>query len=68
MKLHKSVIDKLIYYFTTFGGYERETKLRNKLNELDLTPYERKENASGEVILVTTDDYIKELEGNRRKG
>lgn len=65
MRLHKSVVDKLIYYFQTFGGYEHETKLRNKLTELDLTPYERKENSSGEVILVSTEDFIRELEGKK---
>lgn len=66
MKMHKSVVDKLIYLFQTFGGYEHETKLRKKLTEMDLTPYERKENTSGEVILVTTEDYIRELEGKRK--
>lgn len=66
MKMHKSVIDKLIYLCQTFGGYEHEHKLRAKLNEIDLTPYERKESVNGEVILVSTDDYIRELEGKRK--
>lgn len=68
MRLHKSIVDKLIYYFQTFGGYEHETKLRKKITEMDLTPYERKESQSGEVILVLTEDYIKELEGSKRRG
>ncbi len=66
MKLHKSVVDKLLYFYQTFGGYERETKLREMIKNLDLTPYERKENGNGEVVLVSTEDYIKELEGKRR--
>lgn len=66
MKMHKSVIDKLIYFCQTYGGYEHEHKLRAKLNEIDLTPYERKELNIGEVILVMTNDYITELEGKRK--
>jgi len=65
MKLHKSVVDKIIYYCTTFGGYDTERKLREKINELDFTPYERKEAHNGEVILVLTEDYIKQIEGKR---
>jgi hypothetical protein len=66
MKMHKSVIDKLIYLCQTFGGYEHEHKLRAKFNDLDMTPYERKEINTGETILVLTDDYIRELEGKKR--
>lgn len=66
MRLHKSVIDKMIYYCQTYGGYEHEHKLRAKLNELDMTPYERKENNTGETILVLTEDYIRELEGKKK--
>lgn len=67
MKMHKSVIDKLIYYCQTYGGYEHEHKLRAKFAEIDLTPYERKELKIGEVILVMTNDYITELEGKRKQ-
>jgi len=66
MRLHKSVIDKMIYLCQTYGGYEHEHKLRAKLNELDMTPYERKETNTGETILVLTEDYIRELEGKRK--
>lgn len=66
MKLHKSVIDKLIYYCQTYGGYEHEHKLRAKFNEVDLSPYERKEVNAGETILVMTEDYIQQLEGKRK--
>lgn len=66
MRMHKSVVDKIIYLCQTFGGYEHEHKLRAKINELDLTPYERKESNPGETILVLTDDYIKQLENKRK--
>lgn len=66
MKMHKSVVDKLIYLCQTFGGYEHEHKLRAKINELDMTPYEKKEVNAGETILVLTEDYIREIEGKRK--
>jgi len=64
MKLHKSVVDKLLYIVDTYSGYEREVRLRKHIEAIDLTPYERKE-SSGEVILVLTEDYLKQLEGKR---
>lgn len=67
MKLHRSVIDKLLYLCQTYGGYEHETKLKAKFNEIDLTPYERKENNNGDVILVLTEDFMRELQGKRTK-
>lgn len=66
MKIHRSVVDKLIYYCQTYGGYEHETKLRAKIQEIDLTPYERKENGNGDTILVLTEDFVRELQGKRK--
>ncbi len=66
MKIHRSVVDKILYLCQTFGGYENETKLRAKINELDLTPYERKEKNSGETILVLTEDYLRQLQPKQR--
>lgn len=62
MKIHRSVVDKIVYLCQTYGGYEHETKLRARINELDLTPYERKENNNGETILVLTEDFLRELQ------
>lgn len=61
MKIHRSVVDEILYLCQTYGGYEREHKLRAKIQELDLTPYERKENNSNETILVLTKDFVREL-------
>lgn len=61
MKLHPSVVEKILYLNQTLSGYEHETKLRKAIAGLDLTPYDRK--ASGETILVLTEDFIKELSG-----
>lgn len=61
MKLHSSVIEKLLYIYQTYGGFQDEHKLRACLDTLDLTPYERKTTANQELILVLTEDYVKEL-------
>lgn len=63
MKVHKSVIEKILYMVRTYGGYENETKLKKHLESIDLTPYDRK--ATGETILVLTEEYIKQLSGNK---
>jgi hypothetical protein len=61
MKLHTSVVEKLLNIYTNFGGFSNETKLKEQLENLDLTPYERKTTDSQEVILVVTEDYVREL-------
>lgn len=65
MKLHPSVVTKLLDLYANFGGFQNEQKLRDKLVELDFTPYERKTTPDGEVILVLTEDYLKEV--NKRR-
>jgi len=61
MKLHSSVIEKLLQIYTNYGGFQDERKLREQLLKLDFTPYERKSTVDQEVILVLTDDYMKQL-------
>lgn len=65
MKLHSSVVEKLLYLYQTYGGFQDERKLRAHLDALDLTPYERKTTANQELILVLTEDYVKELSKKR---
>lgn len=60
MKLHQSVIDKLIFLFDNYGGHVNNAKLRQHLDVLDLTPYEKKTGGQ-EVILVLTEDMMKQL-------
>lgn len=60
MKLHASVIEKLIYLMQTYGGYENEKKLRAHLDNVDLTVYERK-TGKQDMVLVLTEDYVKNL-------
>lgn len=63
MRLHRSVVDKLLLIYQNYGGQERDTKIRNMISNLDLTPYER-QGSDQEVILVLTEDYVKALSGN----
>ena len=63
MKLHKSVVDKLIGWCTNYGGHSNETKLANLFQELRVTPYVRSgESPSKEsMVLVETQQYLLEL-------
>jgi len=56
MKLHDSLIDRLVRIYTTYGGYREETRLVNELKSLDLSEYTRQ---SGEAILVETAELDK---------
>jgi len=61
MKLHPSVIEKLINLFQNYGGHPEENKLKNHLVNLDLTIYERK-TGNQDMVLVLTEDYVKSLQ------
>ena len=65
MKLHTSVIEKLLQIYANYGGFQDERKLKEQLLKLDLTPYERKTTVDQEVILVDTEDYMKMLNNQR---
>lgn len=60
MKLHTQVIEKLIYLYENYGGHLNNAKLKVKLEELDLSAYERKTGGQ-DVILVLTADLAKAL-------
>lgn len=59
MKLHATVIDKIVHLYETYGGHRNESKLRSMVAELDLSEYERQ---SGEKVLVMTDQLNQEKE------
>jgi len=65
MKLHSSVVEKLLYLFENYGGHGTHAKLRGFLDGIDLTPYEKK-TGDQEVILVLTEDFVKQLSGNKK--
>lgn len=60
MRMHGSVIEKIIWMVQNLGGHENDSKLRDALKALDFTPYERKQ-GNQELILVLTEDYMKVL-------
>ena len=60
MKLHTQVIEKLIYLYENYGGHLNNGKLKAKLEELDLSAYERKTGGQ-DVILVLTEDLKRAL-------
>jgi hypothetical protein len=64
MKLHSSVTEKLIHYFENYGGHSTHDKLRKLINSMDLTPYEKK-TGSQEVVLVLTEDFMKQVAGGK---
>lgn len=66
MKLHTSVIEKLLNIYANFGGFQDERKLKQQLLMLDLTPYERKTTSDQEVILVDTEEYMKMLNNQQK--
>ncbi len=66
MKLHASVVTKLLQIYTNFGGFSDERRLREHLEAVDLTVYERKTTQEQEMLLVLTEDYVKQLSGNKQ--
>jgi hypothetical protein len=60
MKLHTTVIEKLVQIYDTYGGHRNENKLRSILQQVDLSEYVRQ---SGEKILVMSEDLDQAKEG-----
>lgn len=56
MRLHSTLIEKLVRVFTTYGGHKDEKKLREELSKIDIGTYTR---MSGETILVDSSDLTK---------
>lgn len=61
MRLHQSVIEKILLIYTNYGGFSNDLKLRAHLESLDMTVYERKTTQNQEMVLVLTEDYVKQL-------
>lgn len=60
MKLHPHVIEHLIFLFENYGGHVNNSKLKDKLNAIDLSAYERK-TGTQDIVLVLTDKLMSEL-------
>ena len=66
MKLHPSVVAKIIQICHHLSGHSTEKKLHEELSKLDLTAYQKK-TGDQQTVLVTTEDYIKEIQGSSTK-
>jgi hypothetical protein len=60
MKLHPQVVERLIYLYENYGGHVNNVKLKSKLEQIDLSAYERK-TGEQDVVLVLTEDLVKAL-------
>ena len=64
MKLHNTMIEKLIQIYTTYGGWQGEKKLKAELEKLNLAVYNQQ--GTGNQVLVDADaleKYISEING-----
>ena len=59
MKLHQTLIEKLVNIFTTFGGWQGEKKLYEELGKLNIATYTQQ--SSGEDVLVDADQLSKAI-------
>ena len=63
MKLHGTVLNKIMNLYKTYSGHSFESKLRDAYTYLDFTPYDSK--TTGEYYVVLTEDYLKALRGQQ---
>ena len=61
MKLHNTVIEKLIRLYANYGGYPEERKLSQALNEMHLDTYQQ-QSGNRETVLVLEEDLKKYTE------
>jgi len=54
MKLHQTLLDKLIVLFEVNSGWPEQRKLKEALSRLDLTVYKQKD---GTEVLVSTKQF-----------
>jgi len=59
MRLHPSTIQRLLKIYDSYGGYREETKLRQALEELDLSSYHQQ--THNREVLVCTDELQEAL-------
>ena len=58
MRFHSTAIEKLIRIYSNYGGYPEERRLRQALQEMDLTEY-KQQTGKKNSVLVLTEDYIR---------
>ena len=58
MKLHSTVIERLVKIYETYGGYSGEKKLREELARVNLSTYDQK-TGNRETLVVLTEDLMR---------
>ncbi len=66
MKLHASVIQKLLRIYELHGGRRENTRLLQELGNLDLSIYTQKENPQHDKFIVLTEDIKKAVDASQR--
>lgn len=66
MKLHQSVVDKLLRIYDLHGGRQDNKRLIGELQAMDLSSYQQKENPKQENFLVLTEALAPLPTGLRR--
>ncbi len=59
MKLHATLIEKLVNIFTTYSGWQGEKKLYEELRKLNIATYTQQ--SSGTDVLVDADELARAL-------
>ena len=62
MKLHETLIEKLLKIYEINSGWKEEWKLKQALQKLDVTVYTQK---TGKEVLVDTSQMEKEKTGEK---
>tara|TARA_Y100000592_G_C5394560_1_gene279928 strand:+ start:750 stop:929 length:180 start_codon:yes stop_codon:yes gene_type:complete len=55
MKLHHSVVERLLKIYDTYGGYRENTRLKKELVELDLSVYQQQTGDKNQILVETSD-------------
>ena len=53
MKLHGTLVERLVQIFTTYGGWQGEKRLKEELSKLNLAVY--KQQTTGNDVIVDAD-------------
>lgn len=56
MKLHPTVVEKLIKIYETYGGHREEVRLREKIKELEVEVYTQKQRNPPDTFVVLKED------------
>ncbi len=55
MRFHDSVIEELLRLYDIYGGHREEVKLRQVLEQLDMSTYQQKHPPHGSLVVLAKD-------------